>query len=262
MLVDRSSANEPGLPSALSGGSGLMSDRLVRQIERLIVEGGLRVGDRLPSERELTRTYSVSRSVVRDAIASLEQQGLVRAQAGSGIFVEDASQNALAQVLAGMVRRQTISLLEVLEVRTIIEVQNAALAAERWTDAALTTAEQGIRDMENAKTPGSFVEGDLRFHEGIAAAAGNRVAMAILASLRSLLLEGMLIGTAVDGARQAAIEDHRAVFQAVEARDAARAADLMAAHQRRGYDEWIEAGYVGRDGNVDALWRASDRSSR
>jgi len=223
---------------------GSLSDRLVQDLERLIADSGLRVGDRLPSERDLTRQYGVSRSVVRHAIATLEQRGLVRARPGSGIFVADRSPTALAQIIGGMLRRDTVSLEEVLEVRAVLEVQNASLAAKRRTASQLETMERHLQEMKDARGPTSFVDADVSFHEAVSAAAGNRVAMAMLTSLRPLLAEGMLVGTGVPGAKAAAVHDHTNILEAIRDQDRRKAARLMTSHLCQAFDEWVQAGYA------------------
>jgi GntR family transcriptional repressor for pyruvate dehydrogenase complex len=114
--------------------------------------------------------------------------------------------------------------------------------------ALLARAIEGMRD---AQGPYAFVEADVEFHEALALAGGNRVLAAFLRSLRPLLLKGMLIGTALAGARDVAVREHTAIYEAVRGQDTRAARRLMEAHLRRSYDEWAEAGYV----NPDALAR-------
>ena len=232
------------LPVDLAGDHGSLSERVAHQIEQLIVGDNLRPGDRLPSERELTGRYGVSRTVVRDAIAALEQRGLVKARPGSGIFVCDRSSAAVADVLGLMLRRHSISLPELMETRKLLEVYNAAMAARRGAPAPLAAAGEAIERMRAARGPVEFVEADVAFHEMLGQAAGNRVLAAFLSSLRPLLFDGMLIGTVLEGAREAAIREHAAILDAVRAHDADAARRLMHDHLRRSYTEWAQAGYV------------------
>ena len=232
------------LAADLADHRGSLSDRVAHQVEQLIVGENLRPGDRLPSERELTSRYGVSRTVVRDAIAALEQRGLVTARPGSGIFVCDRSSAAVADVLGVMLRRHSISLPELMETRKLLEVYHAAMAARRAAPAPLVAAGEAIERMRAARGPLEFVEADVAFHEMLGQAAGNRVLAAFLSSLRPLLFDGMLIGTVVEGAREAAIREHAAILAAVEAHDAEAARRLMHDHLRRSYTEWAQAGYI------------------
>lgn len=234
------------LPSAsLDGGRrALLGERVAHAIEGFIVEHDLQPGDRLPSGRELTGRYGVSRTVVRDAIAILERRGLVETRAGSGVYVRDGGSEAVADVLGQMLRRNAISMPELMETRQLLEVHNAMLAARRASPARIAAMREMIARMQSASGPWPFVEADVAFHEALAEAAGNRVLAALLRSLRPLLLHGMLIGTAVDGAREAAIDEHLAIVAAIDRQDGPTARAIMEGHLRRGYDEWIQAGFV------------------
>lgn len=234
------------LPSDESGKRRLLSERVARQIERLVVEERLQPGDRLPAGRELTGRYGVSRTVVRDALAVLEQRGLVETRPGSGVFVRDGGSEAVAGVLGQMLRQDAISLSELMETRTLLEVHNAATAAEAAASADLAELARALGEMAAAHGPHAFVEADVVFHEAIAQAAGNRVLAAFLRSLRPLLLQGMMIGTSLDGAREAALREHTAIFDAIRNGQAATARRAMREHLQRSYDEWAQAGHVDR----------------
>lgn len=235
------------LPERVDGGHrGLLSERVALLIERFIADRDLRPGNRLPPGRELSDRYGVSRTVVRDAIAILEQRGLVEARTGSGVYVRDGGSDAVADVLGQMLRRNAISLLELMETRHLLEVHNARLAARQAAAAHLEDMAEAIVRMEEAGSAQRFVEADVAFHEALAAAAGNRVLTAFLQSLRPLLLHGMMIGTGVAGAREAAVREHTALLAAIRRGEGAAAKTAMAAHLRRGYEEWVQAGFVER----------------
>jgi GntR family transcriptional repressor for pyruvate dehydrogenase complex len=228
----------------------LLSSRLARQVEQLIIDRGLEPGNRLPSERELAGMFSVSRSVVRDAIASLEQRGLVVARAGSGIYVRDGSKAAVADVLGHLLRREVISLPELMETRRLVEIHNAGKAAQRATSEAVEALAATLERQQRSAGPLDLVESDVAFHEALSQAAGNKVLAMLLSSLRPLLMEGMLLGTVLEGARDAAIQEHAAIFEAVRAGDAVAARRQMSAHLRRSYQEWADAGYLGPESSL------------
>lgn len=222
----------------------LLSGRVATAIERAILDEGLQPGDRLPSGRELTERFGVSRTVVRDALAVLEQRGLVETRPGSGVFVRDGGSEAVSGVLGQMLRRSVISLPELMEARQLLEVHNAVAAARHATAGDLERMETAIAMMAEAVGPQGFVDADVAFHEALAEAAGNRVLTALVGSLRPLLVHGRLIGTALDGAREVAIGDHRAVLAAVRGGDREGASGVMSEHLRHSYDEWARAGYL------------------
>ncbi len=227
-----------------ASGGELLSGKLARQVEQLIIDRGLEPGDRLPSERELAAMFGVSRSVVRDAIASLEQRGLVKARTGSGIYVRDGSKGAVADVLGHMLRREVISLPELMETRRLVEIHNAGKAAQRASPEALEALGSTLERQQGSVGPLDLVQADVAFHEVLSQAAGNKVLAMLLSSLRPLLMEGMLMGTVLEGARDVAIQEHIAIYDAVRTRDGEAARRQMSEHLRRSYREWADAGYL------------------
>ena len=91
------------------------------------------------------------------------------------------------------------------------------------------------------------METDVAFHEILSQAAGNKVLAMLLSSLRPHLMEGMLLGTVLEGSREAAIREHAAIYEAVRAHDGEAARGFMSEHLRRSYREWAEAGYLPLD---------------
>lgn len=224
----------------------LLSDRVAEVLERVIVDEGLQPGDRLPPGRELTTRFGVSRTVVRDALAVLEQRGIVETRPGSGVFVRDGGSEAVSGVLGHMLRRDTISLPELMEARQLLEVHNAVTAARRAPAPDWERLAETIVAMEGASGPERFVAADVEFHEALAEAAGNRVLTTLVGSLRPLLFQGMLIGTALTGAPDVAVRDHRAILAAVRRGDADGASATMGDHLRHSYEEWAQAGFLDR----------------
>lgn len=220
---------------------GLLSARVADLIERHIVQRGMAPGDRLPPGRELAVMFDVSRTVVRDAIAILEQRGLLESRPGSGVFVADGSSQAVADVLGQMLRLDAISFAELAEMRHLLEVHSAVVAATRASPQHVAALADAIEHMERARGAMAFVEADVAFHEELGRASGNRVLIAFLESLRPLLLQGMLAGTRLAGAREAAVREHTAILGAIRDHDEAAVRDLMEAHLESSFQEWREA---------------------
>src|ERR671924_1595680 len=127
-------------------------EEVVGQLHQLIDDGRLKAGDRLPSERELAETFRVSRSSVREAIKTLENEGLVITRPGSGTFITAVDVEALIQPLASLLSRGKDALLDLFEMRRLVEPSIAALAAERAPSADIlrlkeicTTQEQQVK---------------------------------------------------------------------------------------------------------------------
>lgn len=227
-----------------TGGGGLLSDRVAAEIERLVVEGGLQPGEKVGTGREFAERFGVSRTVIRDALLTLQERGLIEQRPGAGIFVRDGGSAAMASALGQMLRRQAISVPELMATRLLIELHIAELAARRAPAESLAAMTEAVAAMTTARTGLAFVEGDVRFHEALAVAAGNRVLAALLKGLHPMLAGTMSLGLAIEGARAAAIDDHQAIVEAVAAGEAARARSLMRAHLLRGVRELSQAGVL------------------
>lgn len=220
---------------------GLLSARVADLIERHIVRQGLQQGDRLPAGRDLGVMFGVSRTVVRDAIAMLEQRGLLESRPGSGVFVADGTSQAVTDVLGQMLRLDAISFEELAEMRHLLEAHSASVAATRATPRHISVMSESIAKMEHARSAMAFVEADVAFHEELAKASSNRVLIAFLESLRPLLLQGMLAGTRLPGAREIAVREHAAILRAIRDHDEPAVRVLMEAHLERSSQEWREA---------------------
>jgi DNA-binding FadR family transcriptional regulator len=150
-------------------------------LRRYIVEHGLRPGDKLPSEAELSASIGSSRLVVREGLRSLEALGLLDSRAGSGWFVRPFDVSTAAGIFARSLAFHPAALLDLLEVRSWVEGEAAVKAA-----GAITAHDVGVLDglvdrMRWRATRGEgFRAEDSEFHRRIAAAAGNLMALALI----------------------------------------------------------------------------------
>ena len=147
----------------------------------MIIDEGLKPGVKLESGRDLGQRFGVSRTVIRDALAALQQRGLIEQRPGVGVFVCDGSGSAVATLFGQMLRLDAISLQELVDARLLIEVHNAEQAARHATEDDIARLNQLVEAMETARNGRRFIEADVEFHVALAAAAGNRV----LSELRS-----------------------------------------------------------------------------
>lgn len=206
------------------------------QIETMIRDGRLVTGDQLPNERELCRQFGVSRTVVREAIARLSAKNLleVRNGAGGGIVVRSPSAGDVSDSLSLLFRLEDGNLSrheKVLEVRRLLEVEIAALAAERRTladierlAAILALHEQVHDDLDR------FAELDLDFHMAVAVATQNDLFVVLLDSLRGVLLSIRRLGYRTPGNPQRALRHHHAIFDQIKAGDVKGARMAMQSH--------------------------------
>lgn len=215
-------------------------------LRKEILDGRLKVGDRLPTEQYLAQNFGVSRNVVREAIAQLRSENLVQSKQGLGTIVSAGSVEPTLSFEAA-------SYGQVYELRLGIEVQAVEFAVLRATPdqlKALGDTVELMRDAERWEAEG--VDLDLGFHIAIAEATGNPLIVEAIsylaAKMRSTIEETRArSGNAVGEIKRLTIEEHAAIRDALLARDAPAAKKAMAAHirnaaHRLGYDVFGEEG--------------------
>ena len=171
-------------------------EQVLAQIEQKILDGELRVGERLPSERELAEALGVSRASIREALRALEVMGIVESHIGSGpesgSFVSGRSSEALGNLLRLHMALAQISLADLVDIRRQLEQNNARQAAIRRTDEDLAHLESIIHSM---RAPGlhyeQFNELDTEFHVSIARASKNALASDLMQALRDAVKHKM-----------------------------------------------------------------------
>ncbi|HJY86228.1 MAG TPA: FadR/GntR family transcriptional regulator [Candidatus Acidoferrales bacterium] len=206
-------------------------EEVAKQIERLIVEGGLKPGDKLPPERGLAEMFQVSRSSLRDAIRALELTGLLEARQGEGTVVCDLSADSLVNPLASLLTRKRELVAELLDVRKIIEPPLAARAAVHASTEEIAYLEDILRRQKEKVRRGELaIEEDSEFHYTIAMAAKNNVVQKVLDVLMDLLRKSRERSLQVEGRRQRSLDGHRRILRAVRERDPAGAERAMRRH--------------------------------
>jgi len=201
---------------------------LAEQLRRQISSGALKPGDGVPTERALTQAYRVGRSSVREALRMLESQGLIEA-VGNGSFVVAGEQQLMNHSLRLLLALDKVNLLELYEVRKILEAEAAVLAAVRRSNEDLVRMEQAINHMmAGLDTPDQFSQADLRFHLDIAAATRNRMIFHMMNGIRDPLQRSLASVARIPGSPARFLAQHRAIKEAITAGlpDAARAAML------------------------------------
>ena len=204
---------------------------IVSQISHLIGQGRLKSGDQLPSERELSETFKVSRTSVREAIRALESMGLIRSRPGDGTFVSTPSIESLVQPMASALFHEKRSQVELFEARRIIEPQIAALAAERATPKDLERMEAIMVDQEREIAAGGLgVEADSAFHFAIAEAARNAVLLRLVNAIVDLLHQSREKSLQTEDRRRLSLMKHREILKFLKKGDPAEAERLMREH--------------------------------
>jgi GntR family transcriptional regulator, transcriptional repressor for pyruvate dehydrogenase complex len=210
----------------------LVAERLVT----LIGDRSFQPGDPVPTERELTASFHVGRSSVREALRMLESQGVIRSANGGTFVVADAAQPLNSSLRLLLTLDESSRLHDVIELRSILECEAAALAAERHGPEHLTRMDEAIEEMtEGLEEPegDAFIDADLRFHLAVAEATGNRVLLHSMHAVRDVIRRMLMTVFNLPGSAARAVEEHRSVRAAIAAGDASRARDEMRAHLTR-----------------------------
>jgi len=210
-----------------------LRDKLAAQIEGMIVEQRLQPGDKLPSERELSALYGVSRTVIREAVATLTAKSLLEPQRGGGILVKAPDIASVSRSLTLCLRlgRPELTYDKVHEVRSLIEVEIAGLAALRRTDEDIQALETLLDAIDpDAIDRTAFAQVDVAFHRQLAAATHNDLYSVILDSIADVLIDVRTLGYDVPGTPERAIIHHREILDEVRRGDAAAARDAMSRH--------------------------------
>lgn len=214
--------------------SARISDAAVEQITSLIESGHIKIGDRLPSERELIKRLGVSRTSVREALRILEGHGILEVQPGRGAFVvaDGRQANFLAPIL-NWLRDHQRDMLDIIEVREAIESKAVFLAAERAGDGELNKLESVLAEMEQHVIRGEVdkaTELDRVFHRLLCDASGNNFLRTLADNIVEALAEPRYSILVVPGRAQVSLMEHRAILDGLKAGDPEAAVSAMMAH--------------------------------
>jgi GntR family transcriptional repressor for pyruvate dehydrogenase complex len=219
-------------------------DDVTLQIRAALLNGEVKVGERLPSERELCDSFGVSRPTVREALRSLEALGLLEIRPGAkgGAYAMEPKADVLGHALETMIAFQGAGQQELAEFRISFEGENAELAAKDATAEEVASlaglAVEARTAMKSDQAPEVLGEVDTRWHEAVARATHNAVRVGIMLGVQDALRRSLPLVSAELGEDRASIgDDIDAFVAALEARDGAAARKVMEGHVRR----WSEA---------------------
>lgn len=214
-----------------------LSHSVIRQIELLILRGVLRPGERLPSERELSDRFGVSRPSLRDAVAQLQDEGLLVSRANAGIFVADVLGSAFSPALTRLFAIHEEAVQDYVAFRRDMEGLAAERAARLGSDTDLAVVDAVFAKMEAAhqkRDPSDEARLDADFHLAIIEASHNVVMLHMMRSMYELLREGVFYNRQImfrqRTTRTALLDQHRAINSAIQDRDPVRARAAVEAH--------------------------------
>lgn len=214
-----------------------LASAVIRQIEELILQGILRPGERLPSERELSDRLGVSRPSLREAVAELQESGLLSTRAGAGIFVADVLDSAFSPALIRLFASNDQALFDYISFRRDMEGLAAERAAQCGSDTDLEVVQTLFSQMEAAhskRNPAEEAHLDAQFHMAIIEASHNVIMIHMMRAMFDLLAEGVFYNRSImfrnRATRTRLLDQHRAINEAIQRRDAAAARKAVAAH--------------------------------
>jgi GntR family transcriptional repressor for pyruvate dehydrogenase complex len=219
------------------------TEQAAAAIMAMITSGELGPGDRLPAERDLALRLGISRSTIREAIRGLNMLRVLDVRHGDGIFITSLDASSLLEVTGfAMQLLRDREVLDMFEVRAILEGAATALATSRITDEQRAALGVRLDVLEAATTIDDFLEADIAFHGSVAAAAGNPMLASLLEtfSARTFRARYLNASLGLDQTLVASKATHRRIYEAVVARDPEGARAVASAHVA-GVASWLRS---------------------
>ena len=214
-----------------------VADTVMHQIEQLILRGILRPGERLPSERDLSEKMGVSRPSLREAIADLENRGLLTTRKGSGVYVADVLGSAFSEPLIQLFASHDEALFDYIAFRRDLEGLAAERAARLASDTDIKVISAIFKKMENAhnkRNPAEESALDAEFHMAIVEASHNVFMLHMMRSMFEMLRAGVFYNRQVmfkvRTTRTALLDQHRKIHDTIVGRDPKAARKAIEEH--------------------------------
>jgi len=208
------------------------SVQIASELEQEILAGKLPPGERLPSEEKLCERFSVSRTVIREAIQQLRGRGLLRTLKGSGTYIADSSLESLGSAVENYsVLAEESDFLELIDFRILIETECARLAALNAGEHVIRELERILDTMDKVRGMRSkFSKADIAFHMVIARGSGNSIYATLLGALEQRCIEYAQVNRGDGDWYTPVIDTHRTILEAIEAGLPDKAAEAMRRH--------------------------------
>jgi len=235
-----------------------LTDEAIAKIRNMIRSGELPPGTRLPPEQQLAAQMGLSRSGVREAVKALETARVLDVRRGDGTYVTSLAPRLLLEGLGFAVELlREDSVLEVMEVRRLLEPAATGMAAVRMSDAALDELGGILEDMRTAADdPEQLVQYDIAFHRAVVAATGNETLTSLLDGLSGRTVRARVWRGLIEGnAAHVTLDEHRAIYRALRARDQALAYASALVHVNTS-ESWLRT--VVADRSADASRGSTD----
>lgn len=177
------------------------------------------MGNKLPTERELSEILGLSRNSIREALRTMENMGIIESRQGSGNYLTGNFEKSFTTSLSMMVLMKQVSYLEINQLRRSIELQSLILAMKRITDDELTTIGKILTEMEHSQANAETVS-DKKFHDAIIAASGNELMVNLMQALSATCEEVMevlehLLDQGLEDQKHLLMESRRQIYESL-----------------------------------------------
>lgn len=198
-------------------------DIVTKYIKDKIIDGTLKIGDRLPSEREMAEKLGVSRTSIREAIRALEVIGIIESRRGAGTYIVDNFNNSLFQPLSMMFMLQEYSALDILELREGLEIQCCKMASKVISKKDIEVLNNIVSDMYETTNEDKSLDLDIKFHNVIIKASNNPLIINVLSVISQLMdkfiKDARKIILCKNDNREKLLDTHKDIVLAIESRD-------------------------------------------
>ena len=207
--------------------------QVVNHIRKLIEDGTLQPGDKIPPEREFAQMLGISRASLRTGIGYLAAMGVMKVRHGVGTFVADGPPELGKSSFDLMGALYGFKPWQMFEARLILESHMAALAAERGKEEHHSALAEEVTEMyATFDKPSEYLIHDIAFHRTIARASGNPILAALMETITSALYDKRRKTAERSRDLRESAELHREIYKAIRARKPAEASRLMEKHLR------------------------------
>lgn len=218
-------------------------EQIADKIEQRITTGEYVSGSRLPSEQQLCEELNVSRTILREAMKLLKERGLIDTRTGSGAYVTRPEAHNISDVVSRIMSFDRINYEDVFDVRTILEVESAALAAKYATNEEIEAMRSLLEELHDPSlTTEERAEMDFRFHYLIAKASKNPLLALLVEAMGGICRSVIEKTNLLPWSYNDSISRHALIFQAIEAHDTQSARLAAKEHldgSKRSYKDYI-----------------------
>jgi len=207
-------------------------EKITSQVKNSIYEGKFRPGDKLPSESALSEIFMVGRPVVREALRSLENSGLifVRPGSGGGAFVRKISSRNLSETFEGIIRLDQVSMEELTEARIAVEMASLPLIFQRIQPKDLRALEQNLLEAQNGLDKGIPEPRNLKFHILLAQASHNQLIIKITEGMLRVLAKLLKDYEYSYERKKRVLLEHRELFQLLKSKQYSAFENALESH--------------------------------